>query len=146
MKKRHLTLTPVLLLELILITCLFGVGGALAMSATTSVTSQGSWAGQSFFGEATYLEVSDYSLNYNAELTAVESVNLTILNTDASAAHESVARVTLGNAAGTVMETGSSNDAVAVPAGGTAVETITLDNALDLTDMDWIRVLLDDAA
>lgn len=146
MKKRHLTLTPVLLLELILITCLFGVGGALAMSATTSVTSQGSWAGQDIFGDATYLEVSNYSLNYNARLTAVESVNLTISNSDASAAHESVARVTLGNAGGTVMETGSSNGAVAVPAGGTAMETIILDNALDLTDMDWIRVLLEDAA
>ena len=38
MRKRHLTITPAILLELILATCLFGVGSALALGHSASGT------------------------------------------------------------------------------------------------------------
>ena len=142
---KHLILTPTLLLELILITCLFGIGSALAINATTPIGGQSSWAAQEGVGGTENLEVVDYSFNYNAELTAVESVNLVLANRDASASHSGLALVAVGNDANTVTETGGGADPVMVPAGEEVEATVVLGDALDLIDLDWIRVMIEEA-
>lgn len=141
--KRHLTLTPALLVETILVTVLFGIGSALAMGASSPMTDQNSTGAGTNIGSAN-LEVIDYQLNFNAELTAVESVTIVLSNKDGAAEHKGIVNVALGNDANTEVETGNSAPKV-VLAGATVDEKVTLRSALDIADMDWIHVVVEEA-
>lgn len=143
--KQHLALTPALIVELILVACLFGIGSALAMSASVPMTSQGSAAGRGDLAGTVNLEVSNYRFNYNTALTGVESVTVKLSNRDGAAAHRAVVHVSMGDAAGTVTKTGDSSTAAQVPAGGVVEEKVTLSGVLDLAEMDWIRVVVEEA-
>lgn len=143
--KQHLALTPALIVELILVACLFGIGSALAMSASVPMTSQGSAAGRGDLKGTANLEVANYRLNYDGALTGVEAVTVKLFNRDESAAHSAVVYVSMGNAAGTVTESGTSSLAAKVPAGGMVEEKVTLSGVLGLAEMDWIRVVVEEA-
>jgi hypothetical protein len=143
--KQHLVLTPALIVELILVACLFGIGSALAMNASVPMTSQGSAAGRGDLSGTANLEVSNYRFNYNTALTGVESVTVKLSNRDGAAAHSAVVHVSMGDSAGMVTKTGDSGTAASVPAAGVVEEKVTLSGVLALAEMDWISVVVEEA-
>jgi hypothetical protein len=80
--KKRMSMKPVLLVELLMIAVLFGVGSAFAITVNPLPNQLDPWAGEENITESANLAVSNYDFNYNADLTGVSGVTVTVSNSD----------------------------------------------------------------
>ena len=120
------------------------MGTALALGSGAVFTDPDSSAQQGAITESTNLQVSSYKFVYTPSLTEVSAVTVSVTNSDRSSAHEAVVHVSLGNSANTVLKTGTSDTLVEIPSGATEETEVQLKENLALTDLDWIRVLVEE--
>ena len=144
--KKRLTMKPVLLVSVLLIALLFGIGTAMAFTLNPAITSdEQPWAGEEAIVETALLSVDEYRFTYTADLTQVTNVEVDVTNLDALNAHDCITNVALYDAAPpahVTVESGSLQQAI--PAGTTLTFDIPLSAAMDITDVNVIRVILDD--
>ena len=144
--KKRLTMKPVLLVSVLLIALLFGIGTAMAFTLNPAITSdEQPWAGEEAIVETALLAVDEYRFTYTADLTQVTNVEVDVQNLDALNAHDCITNVALYDAAPpahVTFESGSLTQTIA--AGATMTFDIPLSAAIDITDVNVIRVILDD--
>ncbi len=138
--KKRMSMKPVLLVELLMIAVLFGVGSAFAITVNPLPNQLDPWAGEENITESANLAVSNYDFNYNADLTGVSGVTVTVSNSD-TAAHDATVYVAVGNATATETDTVGP---LAVPLSGTADFVATFAADVDLANLDLIRIIIDE--
>lgn len=139
--KRRVFMEPIIAVELVLVVLLAGAGVAFAVTVN-SIGDTDLWPGEATVANAPDLSVTDYTLNYNSELTAVLSIDIELTNGDAVDPHDCDVYVSAGNTGLTVIEDGSELSWT-VALGATDTKTITLSNPVDLDDMDFMNVIVD---
>jgi hypothetical protein len=138
--KRHFTLKPVLLIELLMVAVLAGIGAAFAITVNPLPNAVSPWAGQESITDAANLRVTDYSFSYNADLTEITGVTVEVTNIGA-ANHQGTVNVAVGDAG--VQETASPLPATVLA--GTSLDFVcTLSAGVPLGNASWIHIIVDE--
>jgi hypothetical protein len=138
---KRVNIKPTLLVG-VLLAVLIGSAGIAYAVTVNSLTSTQLWPGEATIVNAPNLSVTDYELIYSSDLTQVESINVTLTNGDAGNPHTADVDLAAGNTAETVIESGSETS-WSVGAGSSDTKTITLSNPLDLDNLDWVNIIVD---
>ena len=137
---KRVKMRPLIVLAVIVGILLAGGGVAVALDVHTIFPSTEPWAGTSTIVETTNLTVTDYSLNYTANLTHVEAIDIELTNSDASNAHDADIEIALLDSGDVVKATGSAT--VTVPIGSTATKTVTLSTPVALGDLATLNIII----
>jgi len=138
--KRHFTLKPVLLVELLMVAVLAGIGAAFALTVNPLPNAVSPWAGQESITDAANLSVTDYAFSYNTDLTQITGVTVKVTNTD-TAAHMGTVNAAVGD--GTVQRTDNVGP-TSVGAGATVDFVCTFATGIDLANASWIHIIVDE--
>jgi hypothetical protein len=139
---KRIDIRPALLLGVLLTVLLASAGIAYAVTVNTMTTTE-LWPGEASIVNAPDLSVTDYELNYSTDLTGVVSVDVTLTNSDATNPHTADVDIAVGTT-GTI-ESGSETSWT-VTAGSSDTKTITLSNPVDLDDLDWVHIIVDETS
>lgn len=140
--KRRVFRKPVIVVELAIILLLAGVGIAYAFPQNTITPSTEPWAGTASITESGNLSVTDYSFTYNAELTQVTGVTVEVTNGDSSD-HTADITVAILDDTPLFQEAGEVTGATCTASATTDID-VTLDNPVDLEDVDTLNIILTD--
>lgn len=139
--KRHFTLKPVILIELLMVAVLAGIGAAFALTVNPLPNTVSPWAGQESITDAQHLSVTDYTFSYNTDLTQITGVTVEVTNGDAVNAYQGTVNAAVGDA--TVQEAANAGP-TSVGAGAAVNFVCTFATGVDLANASWIHIIVDE--
>jgi hypothetical protein len=140
--KRRVFTRPVIIVELVVILLLAGIGVAYALPQNTITPSTEPWAGTAAITESGDLSVTDYSFIYNSELTQVTGVTVEVTNGDTSD-HTADIKVAVLDDTPLFQEDGEVTGQTCTASAATDID-VTLDNSVDLEDVDTLNIIVID--
>jgi hypothetical protein len=132
-------LRPFIVVQLLVVMMLAGVGASFALDSNVVVPTATPGPSATPVDENNSLAISGYSLIYNAALTHVTGVTVTVRNKDTAVAHSGIVNVAVDQEEATITGNGSVSN---LAAGATVQVTVSLGPILIDTYLQTLRVIV----
>ena len=146
-RSRSWLFSPIVIAQLAVVMVLAGVGMAFAFDQTDISTNNAAvpWAGKATVDDSQYLSVTSYELDYDATLTKVTGVYVTIANTKGSTINADIKIAILDDDATPNLEADGSLTAQAVPTTGATI-LVPLDGTpaseVSITEVNTLNIIV----
>ena len=140
--RKRVFMKPVIVMELVVVLLLGGMGVAYALPQHTVTPDADPWVGTASVTESGDLTVTGYSLICNQELTQVTGVTVEVTN-GAAGDHTADIKVAILDGTPVFQEDGEVTGQTCTASAATDID-VTLDNPVDLANVDTLNVIVTD--